>query len=100
MLCAVVMHLQTQRATGLHRDAHDLEVVAHVDRVIAAPRPVGFAIPGRLGPVGSLEFGDKPFDVLDLILVRHQHHVGGIHHHSALCVPLPRLMGGTLLFQS
>src|SRR5207342_3902917 len=49
VLGAVVVHLQAQRRAGLHRDALDLETLAHVDRVIAAPRAVDLAVPGRLG---------------------------------------------------
>ena len=57
---------------------------AEIDRIVAAPRSVDLAVPGRLGPAGGLEPGDYALHVLHVVAMRHQQRVGGVHHHHIL----------------
>ena len=59
MLGAMVMLLQRQFAAGNDDDALDLEALAHVDRLVIAPRPVHALVVGRLGALGGFERVDQ-----------------------------------------
>src|SRR5471030_3204104 len=76
VLGAVVVHLQRQLAARIDGDALDLEALADVDALVAAPRTVDLGVVQMLGAVLRLQVFDDLLDALHLVLVGHQHGVG------------------------
>ena len=85
VLGAVVVHLQRQLRARLDHDALDLEALARVDAVVAAPRPVDLACGAgaRCAPAPSAA-STTFLTLLHLVLVRDQHRVGGLDHDQVV----------------
>src|SRR6185437_9103194 len=72
MLGAMMMQLQREHATGSHHQALDLEALAIVDAVVAAPGPKHLAMQGVLVTSLGLQAAHQRLDVLHAALGHHE----------------------------
>ncbi len=84
MFRAVVVHLHRQLGARLHGDVLDLIARPLVDGVVDAPRPIDLAVVLELAALLTLQLLDDAFDMLRLVLVRHQHRILGFDDHQVL----------------
>ena len=84
VLGAVVVLLQRQLFTRFHSNALNLEPVAHVDAVVAAPGPEHFAVHPGFRALFRLQLLDHTLDFLNPVAMGHHQGILGINHHQVV----------------